>query len=303
MAVHMILQSITTHTYYIPGANNLGVITSPNGEAIVIDTGIDKDTGRLIRKALDEAKLRLSAIICTHHHADHIGGNDFLLRNIPNVELLAPPLEAALIEYPLLEPVYLSMGAQPIPALQTKWLMAKGAPVARLITGDILEVAGLTLQIIPLTGHSLGQIGVVYDDVAFVADGFFGAAVLAKHGVPYAQNIAGQLATLTTLAARTEAFFLPGHGELMTHAALQQVLDANRSAILRTSSAVQEALYEPAELTEVGRRVQRALGLQFGGAPQYAIFLSAMSAHLAYLESRGVAQVLLSEAGLLWQIA
>src|SRR5262245_39000936 len=99
----MLLQQITPQTAYIPGANNLGVIMPGDGGAIVVDTGIDKDTGRLIRKALDEARLVLRAIICTHHHADHIGGNDFLLRNMPGVELIAPALEAALIEHPLLE--------------------------------------------------------------------------------------------------------------------------------------------------------------------------------------------------------
>jgi glyoxylase-like metal-dependent hydrolase (beta-lactamase superfamily II) len=299
----MLLQPITEQTYYIPGSNNLGVITTPDHGAIVIDTGIDKETGRLIRKALDEAKLKLQAIICTHHHADHIGGNDFLVRNIPGIEVLAPPLEAALIEHPILEPVYLSMGAQPIPALQTKWLMAKGVAVTCQITAPTVDVAGVTLEVIPLVGHSLGQIGIAYDGVGFVADGFFGPAILAKHGVPYAQNVAGQLRSLDLLAARPEAFFLPGHGDLATQEMLGDALRENRAAIERTSAAVQNALHQPAELTEIGRRVQQTLNLHFGAAPQYVIFLSAISAHLAYLQTQGVAQVEYSDAGLLWQAA
>jgi glyoxylase-like metal-dependent hydrolase (beta-lactamase superfamily II) len=298
----MLLQPITQHSFYIPGSNNLGVITTPDRGAIVIDTGIDKETGRLIRKALDEAKLKLHAIICTHHHADHIGGNDFLVRNIAGIEVLAPPLEAALIENPLLEPVYLSMGAQPIPALQTKWLMAKGVPVTRQITTPTIDIAGVSLEVIPLAGHSLGQIGIVYDGVAFVADGFFGPAILAKHGVPYAQHVEGQLRSLNALANRPEAFFVPGHGDIATPETLGEALAANQSAIERTSLAVQSALNEPAELTEIGRRVQRSLDLHFGGAPQYVIFLSAISAHLAYLQAQGIAQVELSDAGLLWQL-
>jgi glyoxylase-like metal-dependent hydrolase (beta-lactamase superfamily II) len=297
----MLLQQLSEHTYYIPGSNNLGVITTPEQLAIVVDTGIDKETGRLIRKALDEAKLKLAAIINTHHHADHIGGNDFLVRNIPGIEVLAPPLEAALIEYPLLEPVYLSMGAQPIAALQTKWLMAKGVPVTRLITGTTLEVAGISLEVLGLAGHSLGQIGIVYEGVAFVADGFFGPVVLAKHGVPYAQEIAGQLRSLDTLAARSEALFVPGHGEVATQASLPDVLAANRAAIEKTSSVIVTALNEPAELSTIGRRVQHALALQISGIPQYAIFLSAISAHLAYLETQGRARVELSEAGMVWR--
>src|SRR5918911_4068818 len=104
-----LLQPIAGRASYIPGSNNLGVVTTGDGGAIAIDTGLDKDTGRLIRKALDEARLILRAIINTHHHADHIGGNDYLVRNLPGVEVYAPRLEAALIENPLLEPLYLNM--------------------------------------------------------------------------------------------------------------------------------------------------------------------------------------------------
>src|SRR5438093_12309729 len=138
-----LLQPIAGRAYYIPGANNLGIVASGGRGAIAIDTGLDKDTGRLVRKALDEAGLKLSAIVSTHHHADHIGGNDYLLRNLPGVEVYAPRLEAALIEHPLLEPIYLNMGARPLAALRTKWLMSVGTPVHYIIEDERLEIAGM----------------------------------------------------------------------------------------------------------------------------------------------------------------
>src|SRR3712207_8034535 len=78
-----LLQPIAGRAYCLPGSNNLGIVATGDGGAIAIDTGLDKDPGRLIRKALDEARLALRAIISTHHHADHIGGNDYLVRNLP----------------------------------------------------------------------------------------------------------------------------------------------------------------------------------------------------------------------------
>src|SRR3712207_3856712 len=126
-----LMQPIAGRAHYLPGANNLGLVLTGDGGAVAIDTGIDKETGRLIRKALDEAGLRLRAIISTHHHADHIGGNDYLTRTYPGIAVCAPRLEAALIEHPELEPVYLNFGASPMPALKTKWLMAKGVAVTQ----------------------------------------------------------------------------------------------------------------------------------------------------------------------------
>jgi glyoxylase-like metal-dependent hydrolase (beta-lactamase superfamily II) len=305
------LQQITAHTFYLAGANNLGVIATANGEAIAIDTGIDKDTGRALRKALDTAGLRLRAIISTHHHADHVGGNAFLLRNLPGVTVYAAPLEAAIIENPILEPTYLFHGARPIAALRNRWVMAPGSPVHQLLgpldaiqRGDELQVAvaDTALTIIGLPGHSPAQIGVSYEGVCFAADGFLGPAVLAKHGVPYAYDIDTQLASLERLAARPESFFLPGHGELTGRADLQATLDANRAAIEGSAAQVIAALAEPGTVDAITGRVLRAIERSPAGIPQYAIFVGAVAAYLSQLEGQGRARAELGPEGVVWSL-
>jgi glyoxylase-like metal-dependent hydrolase (beta-lactamase superfamily II) len=276
-------------------------VLTGDGGAIAIDTGLDKDTGRLIRKALDQAHLTLRAIVNTHHHADHIGGNDYLVRNIAGITIYAPRLEAALIEHPVLEPIYLNMGATPLSALRNKWLMAKGTTVDQIIDGQRLTVTGVELEVIELPGHSINQVGLAVDGVCFAADGFFGTAILQKHGIPYAHDVDAQLIGLDRLAARADLFYLPGHGDLTARDALEEVLAANQAAIIRSTQLVREALAEPGELTAVARRVLRALGLSLAGIPQYAIFVSAVAAHLSYLETQGQARVELEEDGMIWR--
>ena len=296
-----LLQPIAGRAHYLPGSNNLGIVLTDDGGAIAIDTGLDKDTGRLLRKALDEARLTLRAIVNTHHHADHIGGNDYLVRNVAGITVYAPRLEAALIEHPVLEPIYLNMGAAPLSALRNKWLMAKGTTVDQIIDGQRLTVAGVELELIALPGHSINQVGLAVDGVCFAADGFFGTAILQKHSIPYAHDVGAQLSSLDQLAARADLFYLPGHGDLTARAALEEILSANQAAITRSAQLVRQALATPGELTSGARLVQRALGLSLAGIPQYAIFVSAVAAHLSYLEARGLAQVALEDVGMVWR--
>jgi glyoxylase-like metal-dependent hydrolase (beta-lactamase superfamily II) len=141
----------------------------------------------------------------------------------------------------------------------------------------------------------------VFDGVCFAADGFFGPAILQKHGIPYAQDVAGQLRSLQALAEREERFFLPGHGDLTPREQLADVLHANVTAIERSTAAVQAAL--PGDLATVGRRVAHTLGLVFAGIPQHAVFTSALSAHLSYLAAHGMAQIALEDGIMIWKLA
>jgi glyoxylase-like metal-dependent hydrolase (beta-lactamase superfamily II) len=306
----MTLIPIAGRASYMPGANNLGVIATGDGGAIAVDTGIDKDTGRALRKALDAAGLELRAIISTHHHADHVGGNSFLLRHYPEADVYATAQEAALIRHPLLEPIYLSGGALPPAAMRTKFVLAPGSPVHHefgpelLVPGAVMSatIAGVALNLLGLPGHSMAQVGVLVDGVCFAADSFFGAATIAKHSLPYAHDIAMQLASLDALAACDAAWFLPGHGELAPREGMPGEVAANRAAIQRGTELVAAALAEPGEQGTITARVLSALERTLGGVAQFAIFSGAVGAQLAYLEQQGRARLSLEEGRLVWSM-
>lgn len=286
----MSLVPLGTRGFYLPGANNLGLVANDAGEAVAIDTGIDKDTGRALKKAAEAAGLRIVAIVSTHHHADHIGGNDFLLRNLPGIEVWAPAAEAPLISNPELEPTCLYGGARAPQALRGKWLLSKGSLVHHQLPADAVTIAGITFDVLEVPGHSPGQVAVAADGTCFAADCCFGIEVIAKHGVPFGYDIRQQQASISKLGTTEYQRYLPAHGSLIAAAELHEALIVpNLAAIARAQEAVLGALAEPTSLPSIVSSACQALSHTLAGIPQYYLFSTTVAAYLSWLEAEGLA--------------
>jgi len=70
----MELNRIKEGISFLSGSTNMGVIETDEG-AILIDSGIDDDTAR---RAINLLEKEVRAVINTHSHADHCGGNAFI---------------------------------------------------------------------------------------------------------------------------------------------------------------------------------------------------------------------------------
>ncbi|MCK9909652.1 MBL fold metallo-hydrolase, partial [Microbacteriaceae bacterium K1510] len=184
---------------------------------ILIDSGLDAQTAKRIKKGLDELAKPLHAIIQTHSHADHFGGNAALLSSFPEAVVYAPPLEEAVIRYPILEPIYLGMGVTPLPELRNKFLMAEASRVDHLLpTEGEITIDGVSFTILSLPGHSWQQVGLICDNICFAADGYFGEETLQKHKLPFLVDAHDTLLSLEKLLETHYEGYLPGHGAYTT---------------------------------------------------------------------------------------
>jgi len=128
----MELKKITELVYYIPNPANIGVVKDGEKSVILIDTGLDDDTGKKVLRLLEENGLFPKAIVNTHSHADHCGGNRYI-KERTGATIYASEIESAIIQYPLLEPLYLFSGASPLRDLRNKFLMAQSSSVDHVI--------------------------------------------------------------------------------------------------------------------------------------------------------------------------
>lgn len=108
---------------------------------------IDPSAAEPVLTALERLGLRLCAILNTHHHYDHVGGNEPLMERLGQL------------------PVYAHRSdEQRVPGFSHP-----------LDDGDEFEVAGLSWRVLHIPGHTLGAIAYVGDGRAFTGDTLFAA--------------------------------------------------------------------------------------------------------------------------------
>ncbi|MDF2683163.1 MAG: fold metallo-hydrolase [Brevibacillus sp.] len=274
-------EMITERVGYFPGQVNVGLVIGSNG-AILIDSGLDTQTAKKLKKGLDAIAQPLCAIIQTHAHADHFGGNAYLLGCWPETQVYAPPLEEAIIRYPILEPIYLNMGAEPLSDLRNKFLLAQASRVDHLLPleGEI-EIDGVPFSILSLPGHSWQQVGVVCDDICFAADSYLGEEILDKHKLPFLVDAHETIASLEKLQASSYKGYIPGHGPYTTSS--QGAVTKNIELHYKIYAQIEELLQEESTLEEALALLCERLHISIENASSFVLFRTAFMGYLVGL--------------------
>ncbi|MGF2615390.1 MBL fold metallo-hydrolase [Rossellomorea vietnamensis] len=220
----MELKKINESCFYFSSAVNVGYIKK-EGEGLLIDTGIDDSSIKKVLKILESENLPLNFCIITHAHTDHFGGASYLKKKT-DIKMYAPKLEKTIIENPLLEPVYLWNGAFPLKELRSKFLEGKPVEVDESIVapGD-MEIGPFKLEAVLLPGHSIGQVGIIHNEILFAADAYFAKEALKKHVVPFITDAEQTFLTLEKLKNLKVEGSVPGHGEFEKD--FSESIDAN----------------------------------------------------------------------------
>lgn len=287
--------------HYLHGGVNCGLVETDTG-LLAVDTGLDRSAANRLVRAAEALGRPLVAILNTHAHADHHGGNAHLVRRL-GIPVYAPAVEEAVIREPRYEAVYLFGGAEPVSPLVNRFLQAEPSPVDHVVRpGEPLVVDGRALEVVELAGHSLAQVGVRAGGVLFAADGFFGREPLAKHGVPYLVDAGRWVRTLEWLQGQEARWMVPGHGPALDEPA--ETLAANLATLSRASEWLGERLRgAPAGTEALLPEFAAALGMRIADPTSYVLNRATLLGFLSSLEREGAARVVIEEGRWLWAVS
>jgi len=177
----------------LPFAENTYLVW-PTGrdECLVIDPGLEPE---LILEALQERGLRPAMILNTHGHADHIAGNEAMKQAFAHAPLVIGEREQALLVDPSLN-------------LSGGFGMALVSPPADRVVreGDVVEAAGLRLEVLDIPGHSPGHVVYLLRGKPCLV---FGGDVLFREGIGRT-DFPGGSHPLLVHGIRQKLFSLPG---------------------------------------------------------------------------------------------
>ncbi len=297
----MQLQHLTGHVYYVPGASNVGLVITKDGQALLIDTGVGTRSGRRLLRILQDHNLNLAAIFNTHCHGDHVGGNAFLVEHT-GARVYAPPHDAIVIEQPVWGTMCMFGGADPLAELGTPRFAAQACKVDVRVSEGVVVLGGTEVQVVPLPGHTGSHTGYVIDDVFFTGDILAGQQELAQSPITYAYSITMRLESLERLRRYSCAYYVLGHGK--PEQDIQALIERNIDQVNNVLAFIQAFLADGcADVEQIYSAVCRHYGIEVRTLKEYFLLYPTLHSYLSHLSRNGDITHAFEANRLLWCLA
>ncbi|MBQ0102249.1 MAG: MBL fold metallo-hydrolase [Firmicutes bacterium] len=287
------LIKVTDKCYYMDCPSKVGFYKTSENEVCLIDSGSDKDAAKKVLRHIEANGWKLKAIYCTHSHADHIGGNQYL-QTQTGCEIYAAEIEKAYTEFPILEPTTL-FGSFPPEGLKNKFLLAKES-VVKPLTDDLLPEG---LEMVPLHGHTQDMVGYRSDDgVIFLGDCLASAESLDKYKITFIYDIETYLNTLEYVRTLDAKKYIPSHAaETDSIADLAQL---NIDKTLETSEYIRKIIVTPKTFDEIMTDIFNELEIRMT-IQQFYLIGSTVRSYLIYLVNKEKAAFTFEDNKMLWK--
>lgn len=300
--------------YVIPGTTNIGIITDDKGtyqDVFIIDSGNTEIDGEYILEVLENffkfnsVEYKIKAIINTHSHADHTGGNAFIYEKThceiwaaadSRGEMLCPFLHTGIV-----------WGANPPKDINTVYYR----PDPSVVTDTIFEGKEIslsenrTLSFIFLPGHSFDCHGIICTDsngkkTLFAGDCIFPYKEIGHFSIPLTTNHIAFIESLDKIQAiENLEWCIPGHGDFISKN-IEETIETDKIAIMEIEKCILNIIGDgKATLDETIQKTCNLFEISLN-IRKYALIEFTIKSFLTTLRNSGKLQMIIEDNILYW---
>lgn len=311
--------------------SNIGLYVNKK-KGVLIDSGYTEEDALWITELLESEAIRLEAILHTHGHPDSSGGAHYLKKKT-GCKVYVSKGQRNVIEHPN-RSNYIAMVQAAVDkeheeaeAQRKQATEAEEAAQEQAETAVIQEEAlskraviepkpcqidgildpsrpfvmstGKSFTIIDLSGHVVGQVGIVTpDNVFFIADSLYTFDELTEKPIPYLESVEQFKKSLTQLLNTSYSRFVPAHGKPMEFSISNEVLFHQKQLDM-----IEQAIVLHLQMPRTREELVALLFATFGieqTIPNFYMMSATIVSFLNYLKRIGRATIIHEDGKTRW---
>lgn len=285
------MENITPYLEHVKG-NTYCIVTSSvhmplykinETEAILMDSGYASDWESIL-SVLQKENLRITSVLVSHGHPDHIGNNVNLRKHF-GAKIYASLFAAAVYANPmnLLSSISVNSSYRKLNHTRLGYYLPD---VIMDWTVPTVTVDGVTFEVLQLPGHCAEQMGFVTPDgVAYIADLLLSRQMVHAISIPYCTCVELNLQSVEKLGDTNYDRYILAHGEIVDD--IQELVAVNRDNLLEKADFVEQLVDSPVTKNDLVIRFLQQTGKDLNAPKKVNGIHYNISSLIGYLVDQG----------------